>query len=118
MGFIKKLLTYYLIFITYYLIIIIIQKGGNMKKEDKTKYKENVQKYFQEKRERFLKSYPDFETLNRENSKALKEWSKEKELIENGTDKRKKQVNKMKKVYHKHANLSTAFKTIRRKYKH
>ena len=51
----------------------------------------------------FLKNYKNFEDLNSSNSKAVAEWTEIKHEIKHHT------------VYHKHANLSPAFKTIKKK---
>ena len=68
----------------------------------KEKYKEVVKNYFNQKAKRFLNKYPDFKMLNKANSTALKEWSKIKNTIKHHG------------IYHKHADLSTAFKSIKK----
>ena len=69
-----------------------------MKKE----YEKIVLEYFRKKGKAFLNKYQTFESLNKANNKALQEWAKVKDDIRHH------------KIYHKHANLSTAFKTIKR----
>ena len=68
-------------------------------------YQKAVKKYFIEKGQRFLKKYKDLESLKQAHNEALREWSTVKDDI------------KHHKIYHKHANLSTAFKTIQKKLK-
>ena len=66
-------------------------------------YPDAVKEYFKEKGERFLRKYKSFEDLKSSNSTALAEWTKIKDEIKHHA------------VYHKHANLSPAFKTIKKK---
>ena len=69
-----------------------------MKKE----YKKIVLEYFRQKGDAFLKKYKTFESLKKANNKAIQEWAQVKDDI------------KHHEIYHKHANLSTAFKTIKK----
>ena len=65
-------------------------------------YQKTVAQYFDEKRARFLKKYPDFERLNKAHSESLRQWKNDKSDY---------------KIYHNHANLSTTYKTIKKKLK-
>ena len=65
-------------------------------------YKQAVSEYFEKKGKRFIKQYPDFESLNSDHTESLRQW---KDDMQN------------KGIYHWHANLSTAYKAIKRKLK-
>ena len=71
----------------------------------KKKYREIVLEYFRKKGNRFLKQYKTFEHLKQAHNKALNEWSSVKEDTKHHG------------IYHKHANLSTTFKSIKNKLK-
>ena len=69
---------------------------------EKEKYEEVVKSYFNQKAKRFLIKYPSFTNLKKANNTALNEWSKiQYETKHHG-------------IYHKYANLTTAFKSIKR----
>ena len=70
---------------------------------EKEKYEKAFKEYFERRAKVCLRAYPNFESLNKANSKALKAWSEVKNDIKNHE------------IYHKHANLSTLFKTIKGK---
>ena len=76
-------------------------------------YKEVVKLYFKEKEIRFLRKYKSFEDLNEANNEALEEWKENKKQL--GNKYGSPDIEQHRRKYHRHANLSTAFKTIKRK---
>ena len=68
-------------------------------------YQTAVTDYFREKGERFIRDYPDFESLKEANNTGFKDWKNVKDETKNHE------------IYHKHLNLNSAFQTIQRKLK-